>query len=235
MTEGDNPQPEAPPQQEAPAQPEAAAAPPPQPAAQAGKTGALQKNQEVNINELDPALRRVHIGLGWDAPEEQDGNPIDIDASAFLLNNADRVRQDTDFIFYNNLDAEGGAIKHLGDNTTGETAAEKEGDAEVIDLNLENIPFDVEKIAFSVTIHNAADRSQNFGVIKNAYMRVINAETGVELVRYDLTEDASGDTAMIFGELYRDGLGWKFKALGVGSEGGLYEIARGYGVNVAPP
>lgn len=219
MTEADNPQPEA----------------PPQPAAPSDKPGTLQKDQAVNINELDPTLRRVHICLGWDAPEEQDGHPIDIDASAFLLNNADRVRQDTDFIFYNNLDAEGGAIKHLGDNTTGETASDKKGDAEVIDIKLENIGFDVEKIAFSVTIHNAEDRGQNFGVIKNAYMRVVNAETGVELVRYDLTEDASGDNAMIFGELYRDGLGWKFKALGIGSEGGLYEIARGFGVNVAPP
>lgn len=195
----------------------------------------IKKDEEISLNELDPALHKVFIGLGWDAPEQKDGQPVDIDASAFLLNKENRVRQDTDFIFYNNLETEQGAIKHLGDNTTGETKQGESGDAEVINVSLETIAFDVERIAIAVTIHNADDRKQNFGDIKNAYMRVVNADTGVELVRYDLTEDASNDNAMIFGELYRDGLGWKFKAIGVGSTGGLFEIARTYGVNVAPP
>ena len=195
----------------------------------------MKKDQEVNLTQIDPGLHKVVVGLGWDAPESKDGHPFDVDASAFLLNRDSRVRRDTDFIFYNNLETESGAIQHKGDNTTGEKKeGEEESDNEVIQVNLESIGFDVDKIAFSVTIHNAEDRQQNFGLIKNAYMRVLNVETNQELCRFDLTEDASSDNAMIFGEIVRDGIGWKFKAIGQGSKGGLFQIARDYGVNVAP-
>ncbi|HYD19078.1 MAG TPA: TerD family protein [Patescibacteria group bacterium] len=195
----------------------------------------MKKDEEVNLLEVDPALHKVFVGLGWEAPETKDGHAVDIDASAFVLNREGKVRRDTDFIFYNNLETDGGVIQHKGDNTTGEKKEGDTEDAEVIMVNLENLSYDVERVAFSVTIHNADDRQQNFGDIKNAYMRVVNADTGSELARFDLTEDASSDNAMIFGELFRDGLGWKFKAMGAGSKGGLFEIARNYGVNVAPP
>ncbi|MCC7036639.1 MAG: TerD family protein [Alphaproteobacteria bacterium] len=195
----------------------------------------MKKDEEVDLLGVDPTLHKVFVGLGWEAPESQDGHPVDIDASAFILNREGKVRRDTDFIFYNNLETDSGAIQHMGDNTTGEKKEGDTEDAEVIKVSLDTLAFDIEKVAFSVTIHNADDRQQNFGVVKNAYMRVVNAETGSELARFDLTEDASSDNAMVFGELFREGLGWKFKAMGVGSKGGLFEIARNYGVNVAPP
>lgn len=195
----------------------------------------MKKDEEVDLLGVDPTLHKVFVGLGWEAPESQDGHPVDIDASAFILSREGKVRRDTDFIFYNNLETDSGAIQHMGDNTTGEKKEGDTDDAEVIKVALDTLAFDIEKVAFSVTIHNADDRQQNFGVVKNAYMRVVNAETGAELARFDLTEDASSDNAMIFGELFREGLGWKFKAMGVGSKGGLFEIARNYGVNVAPP
>lgn len=195
----------------------------------------MKKDEEVDLLGVDPTLHKVFVGLGWEAPETKDGHAVDIDASAFILNREGKVRRDTDFIFYNNLETDSGAIQHMGDNTTGEKKEGDEDDAEVIKVSLDTLAFDIERVAFSVTIHNADDRQQNFGDIKNAYMRVVNAETGSELARFDLTEDAGSDNAMIFGELFREGLGWKFKAMGVGSKGGLFEIARNYGVNVAPP
>lgn len=196
----------------------------------------MKKDEEVDLLKVDPGLHKVIVGLGWDAPETKDGMPVDIDASAFLLNRDGRVRRDNDFIFYNNLDTENGAIQHMGDNTTGEKKeGEEHADNEVIAINLDAVGFDVEKVSFAVTIHNADDRQQNFGIIKNAYMRVVNSETNTELVRFDLSEDASSDNALIFGELAREGTGWKFKAIGTGSKGGLFEIARTFGVNVAPP
>jgi len=190
----------------------------------------MNKGDEVNLEKLDPTLKHVLIGVGWSAPPENQGFPIDIDASAFLLNREGRVRRDTDFVFYNNLDTDGGVVKHTGDNTTGDA----EGDDEAIELDLENMGFDVERVAFAVTIHNAEDRQQTFGLVKEAYIRIVNKVTGQELAHFDLTEDASSDNAIIFGELERDGAGWKFKALGTGTDGGLFKIAREYGVNVAP-
>ena len=191
----------------------------------------MVKGQEVNLMEVDPGLHRVIVGLGWGVPEENHGFPVDLDASAFLLNRENRVRQDTDFIFYNNLEAEEGAIKHLGDSTTGEG----DGDDEEIEINLDKLPFDVEKIAFSVTIHNSEERQQNFGLVSAAFIRIVNLDTGVELARFDLTEDASDENGFIFGELSREGEGWKFKAIGQGSNGGLYKISCDYNVNVASP
>lgn len=190
----------------------------------------LSKGQEVSLSDRDPGLRKVIIGVGWDAPEKLDGQPVDLDASAFLLNRENRVRRDTDFVFYNNLETENGALKHLGDNTTGEG----DGDDEMIHIDLDALAFDVDKIAFSVTIHNAQERQQSFDIVKNAFIRVVNEESGVEVARFDLTEDATGYNAITFGELVRDIVGWKFKAIGDGHNGGLYKIARDYGVNVAP-
>ncbi len=202
----------------------------------AADAGHMNKGEEVDLTHLDQSLRRVFVGLGWDAPESKDGHPVDVDACAFILNRDNRVRRDTDFVFYNNLETESGAIKHKGDNTSGldPSKATEATDAEVIELELEGFAFDVEKIAFSVTIHNAEERGQTFGLVKNAYMRIVNIETGRELARFDLTEDAGADNAIVFGELIRDGINWKFKAIGQSSKGGLYKIAREYGVNVAP-
>jgi tellurium resistance protein TerD len=195
--------------------------------------GVLAKGQEVMLGQLAPGLTRVFIGLGWEAPDENDGFPIDIDASAFLIGRENRVRSDIDFIFYNNLETEQGAIRHRGDNIEGTDGADI--DAEIIDIDLDKLNFDVDKIVFSVTIHNAEERQQTFGLVKNAYMRIVNADTNQEVARFDLSEDASEDNAIIFGELVREIESWKFKALGEGSAGGLYQIARDYGVNVAPP
>ncbi len=195
-----------------------------------GEIAHVHKGEEVNLNQIDPGLHRVVVGLGWDAPPEQEGMSVDVDASAFLLNRDGRVRQDTDFVFYNNLSTEADALKHMGDNTSGEG----DGDDERIEVNIETLPYDVEKVAFTVSIHNAEERRQNFGVIKNAFIRIVNADTNAELARFDLSEDASEDTAMIFGELAREGMSWKFRALGMGTTGGLYRLARDYGVNVAP-
>lgn len=191
----------------------------------------MHKGEEVALSQLAPTLSRVIVGLGWDAPPEDHGHPVDIDASAFLLGRDNRVRRDTDFVFYNNLETENGALRHLGDSVTGAG----EGDDEEIRVDLQAVPFDVEKIAFAVTIHNAEERQQTFGLIKGAFIRILNEDDGTELAHFDLTEDASHDNAMIFGELVRDSLnGWKFRAMGLGSNGGLYRIARDFGVNVAP-
>ncbi|MBI1215967.1 MAG: chemical-damaging agent resistance protein C [Alphaproteobacteria bacterium] len=218
---------------ETPAAPAAEASPAPAKPAPASGAGALTKGGEVMLGSVAPGMVRVFVGLGWEAPEENDGFPIDIDASAFLIGRENRVRSDIDFIFYNNLEGEDGGIRHRGDNIEGTESADV--DAEIIDIDLEKLNFDIEKIAFAVTIHNAEERQQTFGLVKNAYMRIVNADTNEEVARFDLSEDASEDNAIIFGELVREIESWKFKALGDGSDGGLYQIARDYGVNVAPP
>jgi tellurium resistance protein TerD len=196
-----------------------------------GQLSMLSKGQEVNLSEIDPGLHRVFVGVGWNAPNESEGFPVDIDLTAFLLKPEGRVRRDTDFIFYNNLETEHGGIKHLGDSTTGDG----DGDDERVDVDLEKLGFDIDRIAFCVTIHNAEERQQTFGLVKNAFIRIVNADTGAELAHYDLTEDASSDNGILFGELIRDGVKWKFKAIGQGSAGGLYKISREFGVNVAAP
>lgn len=189
----------------------------------------MLKGEQVNLMEVDPGLHRISVGLGWDAPEQDHGFPVDLDASAFLLNREGRVRHDTDFIFYNNLESEAGSIRHLGDSVTGEGT----GDNENIEINLDALPYDIEKVSFCVTIHNAEERQQNFGFVKKAYIRIVNLDTKVELAHFDLSEDAAHENGFIFGELSRDGMGWTFRAVGQGSTGGLYKIARDYNVNVA--
>jgi len=194
----------------------------------------MLRGDDVDLHEIDPGLHRVHVGLGWSAPEQNDGAPVDLDASAFLLGHGDRVRQDSDFVFYNNLEVPGGIVKHLGDVVTGANG-QANSDCETIEVDLDEVPFDVEKIIFAVTIHNCEERQQTFGLVKNAYMRILNMETKAELARFDLAHDAPDSDAFIFGELYRmGGTGWRFKAMGQGVKGGLYKIARDFNVNVAP-
>lgn len=191
----------------------------------------LHKGEELNLLEKDPALHNVLVGLGWDAPPKHEGNDVDLDASAFLLNRDNRVRMDTDFVFYNNLSTENGAVEHLGDCSTGQSG--DNGDDEEIRIKLEEMPFDVERVAFAVTLHNAEERGETFGLVRNAFIRIVNADTNVELARFDLTEDASNENGIIFGELVRAGVGWIFRALGQGTDGGLYRIAKDFGVNVS--
>jgi len=187
----------------------------------------LSKGGNVSLSKEAPGLTAIDVGLGWDA-RVTDGSAFDLDASAFLLNEAGKVRKDADFIFYNNKLSEDGSVAHQGDNVTGTG----EGDDEVVSIDLAKVPADVQKVAFSVTIHDAEARRQNFGQISNAYIRVLNKADGKEIARYDLSEDYSTETAMIFGELYRHNSEWKFKAIGQGFAGGLGPLARNYGVNV---
>jgi tellurium resistance protein TerD len=187
----------------------------------------LSKGGNVSLSKEAPGLKGVTVGLGWDT-RVTDGSAFDLDASVFLLGDAGQVRTDADFVFYNNKQGAGGAVEHQGDNTTGEGA----GDDETVKVALDRLPADLSKLSFAVTIHEADQRRQNFGMVSNAYIRVVNADGGTELARYDLSEDASTETAMIFGELYRNGAEWKFKAIGQGFAGGLGPLAKSFGVNI---
>ena len=186
----------------------------------------LQKGGNVNLSKESPGLSKVIIGLGWD-PRATDGAAFDLDGSAFMVKADGKVRGDTDFIFYNNLKSSDGSLVHAGDNTSGQG----EGDDEKLTVDLAAVPAEIDKISFCVTIHDAEARKQNFGMVGKAYIRCLNAAGEAELARYDLSEDSSTETAMIFGELYRAGAEWKFKAIGQGFKGGLGPLARSFGVN----
>lgn len=187
----------------------------------------LSKGGNVSLSKEAPGLSKILVGLGWDA-RTTDGADFDLDGSAFLLAGSGKVRSDGDFIFYNNLRSADGAVEHTGDNLTGEG----EGDDESIKVDLDQVPADIQRIAVAVTIHEAAARNQNFGMVSNAFIRIVDDGNNTEVARYDLTEDASTETAMVFGELYRDGTEWKFKAVGQGFAGGLGPMAQSYGVSV---
>ncbi|HMW73304.1 MAG TPA: TerD family protein [Cellvibrionaceae bacterium] len=186
----------------------------------------LQKGGNVNLSKEAPSLKKLIVGLGWD-PRATDGAAFDLDGSAFLLKGDGKVRSDADFIFYNNLKSADGSIVHLGDNTTGQG----DGDDEQLTIDLGVVPADVERVVVAVTIHDAEARRQNFGQVGKAYIRVLNADGNKEIARFDLSEDGSTETAMIFGEVYRAGAEWKFKAVGQGFAGGLGPLARSYGIN----
>ncbi|WP_332847939.1 TerD family protein [Massilia sp. S19_KUP03_FR1] len=186
----------------------------------------LQKGGNVNLSKEAPGLTKVIIGLGWD-PRATDGKEFDLDGSAFLLKADGKVRGDSDFIFYNNLKSTDGSVTHTGDNRSGEG----EGDDERVVVDLSQVPAEIDRLAVSVTIHEAEQRNQNFGMVSRAYIRCLNADGEKEIARYDLSEDGSVETAMIFGELYRAGSEWKFRAVGQGYKGGLGPLARSYGVN----
>ena len=189
----------------------------------------LSKGENISISREDPSLTQLQVGLGW-ATRGTDGDDFDLDASAFLLDSDGKVLSDSDFVFYNNLVSVCGSVRHAGDNLTGNEA--EEADAETVIINLPTLPPEVERVAFCVSIHMAEIRQQNFGMVQGAYVRIINQKTHQELARYDLSEDASVETAMIFGEIYRYGGEWKFRATGQGFPGGLAELARYFGVNI---
>lgn len=176
----------------------------------------LQKGGNVSLSKEAPSMKKMLIGLGWDA-RATDGAAFDLDGSAFLLAASGKVRSDADFIFYNQTKSADGSVEHAGDNRTGAG----DGDDEVIVVQLDRVPDDVAKIAVAVTIHDAEARGQNFGQVSQAFIRCVNADTNEEVARFDLSEDASIETAMIFGEIYRHNGEWKFKAIGQGFKGGL--------------
>ncbi|MCG7528287.1 TerD family protein [Streptomyces sp. OfavH-34-F] len=187
----------------------------------------LAKGGNVSLSKEAPGLTAVTVGLGWDV-RTTTGADHDLDASALLCGDSGKVVSDLHFVFYNNLNSPDGSVQHTGDNLTGEG----EGDDESINVNLAAVPLEVSKIVFPVSIHDAQARGQSFGQVRNAFIRVVNQANGVELARYDLSEDASTETAMVFGELYRHGGEWKFRAVGQGYASGLAGIAKDFGVNV---
>ena len=187
----------------------------------------LGKGGNLSLTKTDPSLSKILIGLGWDE-RATDGGDFDLDASAFLLNISGKVRSDADFIFYNQLRSSDGSVEHTGDNRTGQG----DGDDESVKVDLSRVPADVDKIVITVTIHDADARRQNFGQVANAFIRVVNDVTGQEVVRFDLAEDYSTETAMVFGELYRHNGEWKFRAVGQGYSGGLGAMCRQFGISI---
>ena len=188
----------------------------------------LQKGQKVDLTKGNAGLSRIFVALGWDTNKYDGGHDFDLDASAFLCGENGKVKADSDFVFYGNLTHSSGAVEHTGDNLTGEG----EGDDEVIKIDLAKIPADIAKIDFTVTIHESDTRGQNFGMVSNAYIRVVNEVNGAELIRYDLGEDYSIETAVVVGQIYRQGAEWKFNAIGSGFAGGLRALCLNFGVNV---
>ncbi len=188
----------------------------------------LSKGQKVSLTKDNPGLKKVVVGLGWDTNTFDTGADFDIDSSAFLLTESGKVSKPEDFVFYGNLKHPSGAVTHCGDNRTGAG----EGDDEQIKIDLSKIPAEITKIDFTVTIHEAEARRQNFGQINNSFIRIYNEETNEEILRYDLGEDFSIETAAVFGELYKHGNEWKFNAIGSGYQGGLAALCASFGVDV---
>ncbi|MFD7923915.1 TerD family protein [Streptomyces sp. NPDC059740] len=187
----------------------------------------LAKGGNVSLSKEAPGLTAVLVGLGWDV-RTTTGTDFDLDASALLCDESGKVLSDSHFVFYNNLVSPDGSVQHTGDNLTGEG----EGDDEALKVDLAAVPPEVARITFPVSIHEADARGQSFGQVSNAFIRVVNQADNAELARYDLTEDASTETAMVFGELYRNAGEWKFRAIGQGYASGLAGIAQDFGVNV---
>lgn len=187
----------------------------------------LSKGGNVNLSKEAPNLKELVIGLGWDV-RSTDGSAFDLDGSAFLLKADGKVRSDADFIFYNQLKSADGSVEHKGDNRDGQG----DGDDEQVKILLDKVPAEIERIAVAVTIHDAEARKQNFGQVRNAFIRCVDALGNKEIARFDLSEDASTETAMVFGEVYRNNGEWKFKAVGQGFNGGLGPLAKNFGVNV---
>lgn len=188
----------------------------------------LQKGQKVDLTKTNPGLTKILVGLGWDTNKYDGGSAFDLDVTAFMNGADGKVINDQNFIFYGNLQDPTGAVVHLGDNLTGEG----DGDDEQITIELAKVPAEVEKISFAVTIYDAQVRKQNFGQVSNAFIRIVNAASNEELIRYDLGEDFSIETAVVIAELYRHSGEWKFNAIGSGFEGGLEALCRNFGVNI---
>ena len=187
----------------------------------------LQKGQKIDLTKTNPGLNNILVGLGWDVNKYDGGFDFDLDASAFLIDASGKAASDQDFIFYGNQKHASGSVESLGDNLTGAG----DGDDEQIKVDLGKVPAAVDKIDFTVTIYDADKRSQNFGQVSNAYIRIIDEASGTELIRYDLSEDFSIETAIVVGELYRNGAEWKFNAIGNGFAGGLAALCANYGLN----
>ena len=188
----------------------------------------LTKGQKVDLTKGNKGLKNIIVGLGWDVNKYDGGFDFDLDSAAFCCNGDKKVETDADMIFYNNLKHASGAIEHMGDNLTGAG----DGDDEQIKIDLSLIPANIERINFTVTIHEAEERKQNFGQVSNAYVRVVNADNNEELIKYDLEEDFSIETAIVVAELYRHNGEWKFNAIGSGFQGGLAALCRNFGLNV---
>jgi tellurium resistance protein TerD len=187
----------------------------------------LTKGGNVSLTKEAPGMTAVLVGLGWDA-RTTTGTDFDLDASAIMVNSDGKVLSDSHFIFFNNKTSPDGSVEHTGDNLTGEG----DGDDETIKVDLTAVPADVAKIVFPVSVYEGQVRKQGFGQVRNAFIRIVNQAGGAEIARYDLTEEASTETAMLFGELYRNGAEWKFRAVGQGYSSGLAGIAQDFGVNV---
>lgn len=188
----------------------------------------LSKGQKIDLTKDNPALNNIVVGLGWDVKVFDGGQEFDLDASAFLLDAQGKATQDLDFIFYNNLVSTCGSVEHTGDNRTGEG----DGDDEQIKVHLSKVPANIHRIAITVTIHDAENRHQNFGQVENAFVRLVDEDTGQEILRFDLGEDFSIETAIVFCEIYRHGNEWKFNAVGSGYQGGLAALVNAYGLSV---
>ena len=187
----------------------------------------LTKGQNVSLSKTDPSLKNVLVGLGWDA-RSTDGQDFDLDASVFMATENGKVPSDRHFIFYNQLVSPCGGVEHTGDNLTGDG----DGDDESVIVRLDKVESNIKSLFITVTIHDAEARRQNFGQVSNAFVRIVNNDTSEEIVRFDLSEDYSTETAMVFGEIYRHNGEWKFRAIGQGYTGGLYSLCQQYGVNV---
>lgn len=188
----------------------------------------LKKGQKVSLTKDNPGLSKVVVGLGWDINTFDTGGAFDLDTSAFLLTDSGKISKSEDFVFFGNLTHPSGSVQHMGDNLTGAG----EGDDEQIKIDLSMIPENITKIAFTVTIYEAEERKQNFGQVNNAFIRIYNELSGEEILRYDLGEDFSIETAAVFGELYKHNGEWKFNAIGSGYQGGLAALCESYGVDV---
>ena len=188
----------------------------------------LQKGQKVDLTKGNPSLKNIMVGLGWDVNAFDSGADFDLDAAAFMVGENGKCPTEREFIFYGNLEHNSGAVKHMGDNLTGGG----DGDDEQIEVDLTVIPANVSRVVFTVTIYDAELRRQNFGQVNNAFIRIYNEENGEEMLRYDLGEDFSIETAAVFGELYKNGAEWKFNAIGSGYQGGLAALCANYGVEV---
>ena len=187
----------------------------------------LSKGQKVELTKSNPGLQKLVVGLGWDVNEFDSGSDFDLDASVFMTGSSGKVTSDKDFVFYGNLEHPSKSVKHLGDNLTGAG----DGDDEQLQVNLSTIPQTIQKIVFAVTIYDAETRVQNFGQVSNAFIRIVDEITNTEIIRYDLGEDFSIETAIVVGELYRHNGEWKFNAIGSGFYGGLAAICANYGID----
>lgn len=188
----------------------------------------LSKGQKVDLTKTNPGLTKVIVGLGWDVNKYDGGTAFDLDSSVFLLGDNGKVTSESDFVFYNNTSGGNGSVVHTGDNRTGAG----DGDDEQVEIDLSLVPESIKRIAFTITIHDADARNQNFGQVSNSYARILNGESNQELIRYDLGEDFSIETALVVGELYRHNGEWKFNAIGSGYQGGLAALATDFGLQV---